>query len=409
MRATIVIPSYWGRTSGESLNVKDAVYDHPTPLDLPGTLKRALESITVLENKDFNVVVLAAATSPEIARAVEEKVRSVVAGFQNYYFPVACVSHSFEDGIRSRLEAAGVLAGTEGQDVVSLTGYSNIRNMCLTVTELARSEVAVLFDDDQVYEDPKYLDKVFQDIDSEFEGKPVRAVAGYYLQPDGGYRIPPPQDWWMSEWPMCEAMNEAFEIIGSGPRLKKTPFVFGGNMVVHRDVFRRIAFDPNVRRGEDIDYLVNCKFFGTDFLLDRELAIKHLAPKTHIPDWQHFRENVFRFVYARAKMRAQAPVEGLRKVEVEELDPYPGRCMRDNLEDLVFKTSVLTGLHHLDIGDKMGFTESMKNIFIGRYEAPPAFDPFGWYLDYRKRWEGYMDWLGKDEVLSRELLDGMGG
>jgi len=46
-------------------------------------------------------------------------------------------------------------------------------------------------------------------------------------------------------------MNEAFDkIIGTEPRLKETPFVFGGNMVIHRDLFSVIPFDPNVPRGE---------------------------------------------------------------------------------------------------------------------------------------------------------------
>jgi len=71
VRATIVIPSYWGRSSGESFNKNDAVYDHPTPLDFEGTLGRALESIRVLTNRDFNLVVLACATSPDIEHLVE--------------------------------------------------------------------------------------------------------------------------------------------------------------------------------------------------------------------------------------------------------------------------------------------------------------------------------------------------
>lgn len=405
MRATIVIPSYWGRPTDEHLNLEDAVYDHPTPLDLTGTLERALESIAVLENDDFNVVVLAAATSPDIAAAVEEKVRGMVLRFRER-FPVACVSHSFEARIKERLDRE---AGEGGlSELVSLTGYSNVRNMCLIVAELARSEAAVLFDDDEVYQDARYLDKVFENIGGEHQGRFIGAIAGYYLTPEGGYLLPPPGDWWMVEWPMVDAMNQAFGIIGEGPRLKVTPFVFGGNMIIHRDVFHLIPFDPNVRRGEDIDYLVNCKFFDMDFLLDRELSILHLPPrKTGIPPWQHFRENIYRFIYAREKLRAQVSVEGLREVSVEELDPYPGRCMGDDLEELIFRTSVLIGLRHMELGDEVGFKESMRNIFLGRYDAPPAFDPFSWYLDYQLRWKELMDFLRKDKVLSEELTGSM--
>ena len=403
MRATIVIPSYWGRPEGATLDLADAVYDHPTPVDSEGTLARALESAAVLDDDRFNVVVLAAATSPDIAREAEEKVSKIVSGFRSEY-PVTCVSHSFESRIKGRLEETRRDdARPVDPDIVSLRGYSNIRNMCLIVTELARSEVAVLFDDDQVYEDPRYLDKVFEDMD----GGTARALAGYYLRPEGGYLLPPPADWWMSEWPMVEAMNESFRMIDEEPRLKPTPFVFGGNMCVHRDVFRRIPFDPNVRRGEDIDFLTNCKFFGIDFMLDNQLSILHLPPEGHPPAWQHFRENVYRFVYAREKLRLQEPGPGMREVAVEELDPYPGRCMRDDLEELVFRTSVLMGLHYLEQGDNTGFQQSMQNIHIARFDAKPTLDPYRWYLDYQVRWEEFMGFLAEDEVLSGELLAGM--
>jgi hypothetical protein len=202
-------------------------------------------------------------------------------------------------------------------------------------------------------------------------------------------------------------MNEAFKIIAEEPRLKPTPFVFGGNMVIHRDVFRKIAFDPNVRRGEDIDYLTNCKFFGIDFLLDRDLAVKHLPPKAQVPAWQHFRENIYRFIYAREKLRRQVPAEGLRRVEVEDLDPYPGGCMRDDLEDMIFKTSVLMGLLYLNQRDDFGFNESMRNIQIARFDAPPQNDPFRWYQEYQVRWERLMSFLAKDEALSWELFSEM--
>jgi len=403
LRATIVIPSYWGRTSTEALNLEDAVYDHPTPLDETGTLERALESIKVLKNRDFNVVVIAAATDPGLSSRVEEKVKRMVAPFRNE-FPVECVSRSFGAKV---VERVGEMGFTDAERLVSLTGYSNIRNMCLIVTELARSEVSVLFDDDEVYEDPDYLDKVFEKIGKEHGGKSVGAIAGYYVRPEGGYLLPPPDDWWMAEWPMVEAMNEAFKIIDEEPRLKPTPFVFGGNMCIYRDVFRRVAFDPNVRRGEDIDYLVNCKFFGIDFLLDRELSIRHLPPKSCAPAWQQFRENIYRFVYARQKLRQQKQVDGMRHVDIEELDPYPGRCMRDDLEDLVFRTSVLMGLHYMNVGDEFGFTESMRNIHLARYDAPPDFDTFMLYLEYQRRWEELMGYLSKDEMLSGQLLGGM--
>ena len=51
-------------------------------------------------------------------------------------------------------------------------------------------------------------------------------------------------------------MNEAFDkIIGTEPRLKETPFAFGGNMVIHQNLFTAVPFDPKISRGEDMDFL----------------------------------------------------------------------------------------------------------------------------------------------------------
>jgi hypothetical protein len=264
-----------------------------------------------------------------------------------------------------------------------------------------------------VYEDPTYIDKVLENIGTDREGTFIGAITGYVQQPDGGIYLPPQSDWWMAEWPKVNAMNEAFKIIEEEPRLKQTPWALGGNMVIHRDIFRRIAFDPNVRRGEDMDFLINCKFFDIDFLLDNQLAIKHLPPKPLAPVWQRYREDIYRLVYVREKLRCQEPGACPRLVKVEELDPYPGRLMRNDLEELIYRTCALQGLNYMqtfascDTYDKLGFAETMRNIFYARCDAQPDHNPFHWYLEFRERWEQLMEFLATDDYLSKELLSAM--
>jgi hypothetical protein len=392
---TIVVPSYWGRRSSEPFCEEDAVYDHPTPLDAEGTLARALESIRLLARDDFRVVVLGPATHPDIEADVEHRLEEIILSFRSDY-PVALLTHSHESEIRRMLTERGP---RDCEEMLSLRGYSNIRNFCLIAACLSGAEAAVLFDDDQVYEDPYYLDKVAENIGGEHNGRFIGGIAGYYVNPNGDYRVPANRDPVFAEWPAAEYMSRAFDIIEGGERLKVTPWVFGGNMVVHRELFTRIAFDPHVTRGEDIDYLINAKFFGDDWLLDNTLWIRHLPPPKTAPVWRRFREDLDRFIYSRAKLRCQREGEGRRVVSVEELDPYPGRFLRDDLEEMIFRTCVLMGMDCLSRGDDRGYSECMANLLRARAGARAQGDPYQWYLDWKRRWEEFMAFLCVDTAL----------
>jgi len=392
---TLVIPSYWGRKNGEPPGEEDAVYDHPTPLDAEGTLARALESVLILDYAPFRVVVLGAATHPDLEPEVERRLQDILAPFRRR-FPVALLTHSH---VRAMGEMLGERGPTGCAEVLSLRGYSNIRNLCLVAACATGADAAVLFDDDQVYEDPLYLHKVAENIGGEYRGRSVYGLAGVYVNADDYWRLPPNRDPVLAEWPAVEYMNRAFDIIAGGERLQTTPWVFGGNMVVHRELFTRVSFDPNVTRGEDIDYLVNAKFFGHDFLLDRELRIRHLPPPKTAPLWRRFREDLDRFIYSRAKLQGQEPGDGRRLVGVEELDPYPGRFLRDDLEDLIFRTCVLMGMDYLSKGDTTGFSECMASVLRARSQARLAGNPYLRYLEWNRRWVECMGFICGDVAL----------
>nr|QNO53322.1 hypothetical protein AFNPGKIM_00018 [Methanosarcinales archaeon ANME-1 ERB6] len=74
MKVTMVIPSYWARESEVDWKEGDAIYDHPTPLDSEGTLLRAIQSIENLEDKDFQLVILAVATAEDIEKNLSAEV-----------------------------------------------------------------------------------------------------------------------------------------------------------------------------------------------------------------------------------------------------------------------------------------------------------------------------------------------
>ncbi len=50
----------------------------------------------------------------------------------------------------------------------------------------------------------------------------------------------------------------------SGTRISRSNYVCGGLMALHARAFTRVAFDPFITRGEDLDYLFNMRMFGYD-------------------------------------------------------------------------------------------------------------------------------------------------
>ncbi|WP_445475511.1 glycosyltransferase family 2 protein [Methanococcoides methylutens] len=400
MKLTMVIPSYWGRESSVGWLESDAVYDHATPLDSEGTLGRAIESTAILEDTDFEVVILVAPNNADITDQVEQKVREIIRSSSTDDIKVHMFGPSRLIKLHEELKNGGM---DEYCDLLSLTGYSNIRNMCLFIPHILGSDVAILIDDDEVFEDPQFISKTKEFIGNYHEGRFINAIAGYYLQPDGDYLVGTPDSPWTRYWDKNVCMNEGFEqVIGTSPRLKETPFVFGGNMVIHRDLFMEVPFDPMVPRGEDIDYLMNARMFGYSFFLDNELAIKHLPPAKSHPTWKRVREDIYRFVYERAKLMNQKDTEGMRPLSAEDMGCYPGNFLRDDLEEKIENACRLLSEEYLDNGDLVGSEEALRNIELASSDAIPDFDPFEHLCDLKKRWSELMlyaaDKKGLDSV-----------
>jgi hypothetical protein len=395
MKTTMVIPSYWGRKKEEGYRKNDVVYDHPTPLDEEGTLGRTLDSLSILRNKDFSLVVVGVPVAPDIEREVEAKVSSIVKE-ANPEVETLFFSYTQLDKIHKYLQDQGK---EDFFPLLQLKGYPSIRNFCVFLPHLLGSEVAVLIDDDEIFEDERFMDKALEFIGQEHNGKMVLAVAGYYLNPDNDFFLHKEVLPWMTYWNKIDCMNRAFEeIISKGPRIKETPFVFGGNAVLHRDLFTLVPFDPLVGRGEDIDFLINAKMFGFSFFLDNELSIKHDAPpKTH-PKWKQVREDIFRFVYERSKLLAQKPAPNMVQVKAEELDPYPGEFLKDDLDERIFRSNQMLAMDYLFQGDKEGLQECMNNIFLAKMEALPKKDLFQHLLELQALWKSLMDYFSSEKV-----------
>lgn len=401
MKVTMVVPSYWGRKRKEERRETDDVYDHPTSLDEKGTLDRLLESISVLKNKNFTLVILGVATASDIQEEVELKLTSIIreAGVdvETLFFSYSQLSkiHNY-------------LANQHKNEFIpllQLKGYSNIRNLCVFIPHLLGSEVAVLIDDDEIFEDPLFMNKALEYIGNTYLGRKVLAVAGYYINPDNDFLLNRDILPWMTYWNKIDCMNRAFrKIIGQSPRLKETPFAFGGNMVLHREMFTCIPFDPCVPRGEDMNFLISGKMFGFSFFLDNELHIKHDPPSKSHPHWRRVREDIFRFIFERTRINSQKPKENMVQVVPEELDPYPGEFLRDDLEERIFRTNLMLAADYLLQGDNEGASECMKNISLSHTQAVPEKNPFDSFLELQATWKKLMDYFSSSKV-NREVCD----
>lgn len=383
MRVSVVIPTYWSRKKSVGWQEGDGIYDHPTPLDEEGTLQRTLESMSILKNKDFSLIVPICPTTPEIEVEVVKKVTSIIEK-SNFNIETYIFTPQTLRDIKMKL----IENGYDGDlSLLSLDGYSNIRNMCIYSTQVINADVAILVDDDEVFENPNYIDMAIEHIGKRKYGKMIYGVAGYYLNKFDEFYDDVDIVPWMTYWNRFGSKTEAFDkIIGQEPRMKVTPFAFGGAMTIHKNLFQLVPFDPKIRRGEDIDYLMNAKMFGFDFFLDNELNIKHLPPKKNHPVWKRFREDIYRFLFEKNKIENQKDLNYMSSVTAEDFDPYPGHFLKDDLEDKIFKTNVLLALDYLAKGDVIGCQESIKNVYLSKYEAKPHFDVFDDYIEVQNNW-----------------------
>ena len=395
MRLAMVVPTYWGRRSSVGWQEGDLVFDHPTPLDGDDTLQRLLDSLSVLNDLDLRLAIVVVPTTPEVESEALERVEEIV--------------ERADPPVPTRLLTPGRMKALKraiGDDedrfdaFYSLAGYAQVRNACLIAARLMVAEAAVLIDDDEVFEDAGFIGKVREGLARRHEGKPVLALAGYYLNPDGDYLLKKEEPTWGARWPKYATMDEGFSwFIGRAPRYKVVPFAFGGNYILHRDLYTSLPFDTRVTRGEDLDYLTMALMSGVPTVLDNELSIKHLAPPKSHPQWQQVRQDFIRFTYQRAKLSGDSTE--LHKLRPEDFDPYPGLFLRDDLDERIAATTqALTDYYH-SLGDVNAAEEAARNTEIAaEADDPDAIDCF---IRLRDLWREFMGRIG--EIEGGEILD----
>jgi GT2 family glycosyltransferase len=393
---TIVIPTYWTSTHLRKENIKaDAVYDHPTPLQSQGTLSRLLESLKYsdLPVNSTTIVVIAATTHRTLEKNAERKLKTILD--RKWNFDIKCFSaSSLKKLFSTRTNLANLL---------NLYGYSNIRNLGLATAQILRSDIVVFLDDDVIVKDHDHFEKVTRHLGKQHQGKLLGGVAGFYTDEAGSVFLPiKPEHLWQVFWPKERRMNEAFKIIGTKRRLVETPFAFGGNMALHWKMFERVPFDPYITRGEDMDLLLNAKMFGFEFLLNTGLKVVHL-PGEEKANWSEMRQDLYRFLYMKEKMRSQRYFRNVERVPLDAFQPYPGYFLGSGMLSRFSLASSLSFLQALaagESGDAKQLLHNFAHIPKALHSARAhALD----YVAFQRRWLSIMPGIRDDKDLKSAL------
>jgi len=347
MKKAIIIPVYLRFNQPEEL-------PHLEGLKLA---KRAIESLKILEDQDFTLILLVSfdltgeeqeGSLLEMDRFVREEVHHLREGKT-----VLFSSHHLKM-LRRNLDQRDF---RKFSSLTDLRGFSKIRNVGLLLAQALSTDVAIFIDYDEVLEAPGYLKVACEYLNQSWDGKVVAGKGGFYLNPDGTILLPPRRLWWDFLWDKTKWMNRVWErILSSEERLVFSPILLGGNLVLHGDLFRSIPFDPYIPRGEDTDYLINASQFGWFLLFDRELQIKQLHPERSRTFFQEeLRGDIEQFLYDREKVK-----EGL----CIDLNPYPGYFLRWTLYPRAILTSLFLAFNYLVRGQLKTARECLTHISL---------------------------------------------
>ena len=183
-----------------------------------------------------------------------------------------------------------------------------------------------------------------------------------------------------------------------GPRLSRSNHVCGGCLAVHKEAFRRQAFDPWITRGEDLDYMLDLRMYGSDIWFDNEWVLRHLPPKSS-SEGDRFRQDIFRWLYEYRKLEYSRALIDLQQVKPKSLEPYPGPFLEPGLTRRIRVTAFLRSLV---LPDKKAYRRAAK---AARKEAQTyAERNCAKYFEFQYAWPEAMARLEGDEALSEALL-----
>ena len=392
MNPVVIIPTfiYPRRHRGGSDVV--STYDHTTPPNQPGELGRCLESLRKVEGLGLVMILVSSDVSVETSAA--EKVQAIASQYPD--LTTLVIGAPELALVEQRMAQQNIERLTKE---IGLTGYGAIRNLGLVVANTLGFDAVVFLDDDEVIDDPQFLQKAMYGLGKlTRQGVPVLAKTGYYLNDQGSYLSKVEDKWYNRFWQQGRAFNEWITGAMRGPRLSRSNHVCGGCLAIHKEAFRRMAFDPWIARGEDLDYMLNLRMYGSDIWFDNQWVLWHLPPESP-SEGVRFRQDIFRWLYEYRKLEYSRALIDLQQVKAASLEPYPGPFLEPGLRKRIRLTAWLRSFGR---PDKHAYRQAAKAATGGASAYAEAH--CAKYFEFQYVWPQAMARLESDQMLSQALI-----
>lgn len=395
MNPVVVIPSYWAQGATPGALGERGVYDYTTAIDRPlPELETCLSSLEQVRGV-LRVIVLVV-SPPGFEESARARVNSICRAHADLN-PLIIGAQEAAHVERAVARMAHHVAG----ETVALRGYGAIRNMGLAVAAVLGHDVVVFLDDDEVVLDEDFLINAVYGLGSlTRQNLQILVKSGFFIDENDSPYAKPTEEWSERLWTKAAEFNKVMERAqGSAARITRSNHLCGGCCALHAAAFTRVPFDPYITRGEDLDYVLNCRAIGLDVWFDNSWFVRLQPPEEAAPVPSTFMQDVYRWLYEYRKLDAMNARRDLRTITPESLAPYPAPWLVPDVRRRVFQTALrrfVTG------PDRLAYLGILTK---GRYEA----DKFAKvastrYLSFAMVWPTIASALWGDRYLRDAIL-----
>lgn len=393
MNPAVIIPTYFTAPTRKR-GVPSDLYDHPTPLNMTGTLARCLDSLSHVRGLGQVILLVAAEGGDDVADQAAAQVQEIAAKFPHMHTLV--VGRAEAQIVQQRLEQLGF---GDQSHAIGLEGCSSIRNLGLVLAQVLGFDAVVFVDDDEVIDDEAFLEKAMYGLGKlTKKGIPILAKSGFYFNDEGTYLSKSQKRWYNHFWQQGRAFNNWITKAMTGPRLSRSNHVCGGCLALHRETYRRLSFDPWIKRGEDMDYLLDLRMYGSDIWFDNQWSLTHLPPRDKGEGHRFFRD-IYRWIYEYYKIEFSRAQIDLLQVKPSSLMPYPGPFLEPGITKRIKRTAFLRSLVR---PDKRKYREGAK--VAANQATEYAQEHCMKYFEFQYTWGEIMARMESDSGLRAALV-----